>query len=39
MDTAGLFLFSGLALALVAFFIIRIEKRMAVRPAVQGGAL
>ncbi len=38
MDTAGLFLFSGIALAVVAFFIIRIEKRMAARPALQGGA-
>lgn len=38
MDTAGLFLFSGLALALVAFFIIRIEKRMGSRSAAQGGS-
>lgn len=38
MDTAGLFLFSGLALALVAFLIIRVEKRLAVKPAIQGGA-
>lgn len=38
MDTAGLFLFSGLALAVVAFFIIRIEKRMAPKAALQGGA-
>lgn len=38
IDTAGLFLFSGLALALVAFFIIRVEKRLGGKPAVQGGA-
>lgn len=38
MDTAGLFLFSGLALALVAFFIIRVERRLTARPAAQGSA-
>ncbi|MEZ5804704.1 MAG: DUF2157 domain-containing protein [Rhizobiaceae bacterium] len=38
IDTAGLFLFSGLALAVVAFIIVRIEKRMTGRPAMQGGA-
>jgi uncharacterized membrane protein len=38
MDTAGLFLFSGIALALAAFFIIRIEKRMAINPTATGVA-
>lgn len=37
IDTAGLFLFSGLALALVAFFIIRVERRLAPRPVAAGG--
>ena len=37
IDTAGLFLFSGLALALVAFFIIRVERRLAQPPLAQGG--
>lgn len=38
MDTAGLFLFSGVAFAVAAFFIIRIEKRLAAAPVVEGGA-
>ena len=38
MDTAGLFLFSGLALAVVAFFIIRVEKRLAGNPVAEGDA-
>lgn len=38
IDTAGLFLFSGLALAVVAFFIMRFEKRFSAKPAVEGGA-
>lgn len=33
IDTAGLFLFSGVALAAVAFFIMRIEKRLAAQGA------
>ncbi|WP_274629243.1 DUF2157 domain-containing protein [Arvimicrobium flavum] len=36
MDTAGLFLFSGLALAAVAFIISRIERRLGARPVVAG---
>lgn len=38
MDTAGLFLFSGVAFGIAAFLIIRIEKRLSPpSPAVQGG--
>jgi len=37
IDTAALFLFSGLALAGVAFFIMRLERRFGTRP-VEGAA-
>jgi len=38
ISTAGLFLFSGVALALVAYVIMRIEKRLAANPVAEGGA-
>jgi uncharacterized membrane protein len=38
LDTAGLFLASGVVLGLVALIIIRIEKRMRAEPAVEGAA-
>lgn len=38
ISTASLFLFSGVALAIVAYLIMRIEKRMAVKTVAEGGA-
>lgn len=38
ISTAGLFLFSGVALAIVAYVIMRIERRLAATPATEGGA-
>ena len=38
MDTAGLFLFSGVALGIVAFVITRMERRLGARPIVEGRA-
>ncbi len=38
ISTAGLFLFSGVALAIVAYVIMRIERRLGAKPAAEGGA-
>jgi uncharacterized membrane protein len=38
ISTAGLFLFSGMALAIVAYIIMRIERRLGAKPAAEGGA-